>query len=105
MYFIIEQEKVTADDADDTIVSGISADDTLTALVAGEGPCSIDEISPDVVCDEQTENIFNCNSPKDIINGVPSLGSLVGLIVFFYAVSKLDNGEGFFDKLFYQTHC
>ena len=86
---------MTADDADDTIVSGISADDTLTALVAGEGPCSIDEISPDVVCDEQTENIFNCNSPKDIINGVPSLGSLVGLILcFFYAVSNLLRQKG-----------
>ena len=84
---------MTADDADDTVVSGISADDTLTALVAGEGPCSIDEISPDVVCEEQTENIFNCNSPKDIINGVPSLGSLVGLIVFFLCSIKSSLGQ------------
>lgn len=47
----------------------IAPDDALNALVADDILYSLDEISPDVVCDEQTESLFQSNSAKDIING------------------------------------
>lgn len=45
-------------------------DDSLAGLISNQAPpSSLDEISPDVKCDQQMEDLFNLNEPKDIING------------------------------------
>jgi len=54
------------------------ADDGLSRLVEDQEPCSIDDISPDVLCDRQTEKLFMHNEPEKIINGeahIPEVSS------------------------------
>lgn len=45
-------------------------DDSLDALVTGAEPCAIGDIVPDMITDEQTEEIFKLLPPKDIIDGL-----------------------------------
>lgn len=61
-------------DEDSNSNSHLVIDDSLAGLVSGQiPPSSIDDISPDVECDQQMDDLFKLNAPKDIINGNPKL--------------------------------
>lgn len=61
-------------DEDSSSCSHLVIDDALAGLVSDQvPPTSIDEISPDVECDQHMDDLFNLNEAKDIINGNPKL--------------------------------
>lgn len=63
----------------------VAGDDSLAAFADDDVSCSIADISPELVCDEQTEEIFKLVPAKDIIDGFTDkckVSSIISLPLF-----------------------